>query len=84
MKSTNTVLNITQWNLKELINYFLFSKFHWSMTKAINTVLFLSYNAELDGTFVGATKLEKDNNNYSISNKIKFNLRNENDKYLLG
>lgn len=54
------------------------------MTKGINTVLFLSYNAELDGTFVGATKLEKDNNNYSISNKIKFNLRNENDKYLLG
>ena len=48
-----------------------------------DNTLYDSCNPELADTFVGSIKLEDANNNYSILNKIKFDLTNENDKYLL-
>ena len=85
MKSTNTGTQYYTVEFKGANKLFSFLKIPLVYDKSNQySTLSDSYNAELDGTFVGSTKLEKYNNNYSISNKIKFNLRNENDKYLLG
>lgn len=48
-----------------------------------HNTLYDSYNAELAATFVGSIKLENANNKYSTSNKTKFDLTNENNKYLM-
>ena len=42
-----------------------------------------SYNCEIASTKIDSTKLENADNSYSISNEIKFDLNNDNDKFLL-
>ena len=49
----------------------------------IHNTLYDSYNVEIATTKIGSLKLENTNNNYSISNEIKFHLTNENDKFLM-
>lgn len=45
--------------------------------------LYDSYNVELASAKIDSTKFKNANNNYSVSNEIKFDLGNENDRFLL-
>ena len=47
------------------------------------TSMYDGYNCETASTKIDSIKLENANNNYSVSNEIKFDLNNKNDKFLL-
>ena len=48
-----------------------------------HNTLYDSYNGEIVSTFIGSLKIENPNNNYNISNEIKFDSTNESDKFLM-
>ena len=48
-----------------------------------HTSVYDSCNCEIASTKIDSVKLENANNNYSLSNEIKFDLNNENYKFLL-
>ena len=80
----NTGINSLVVDFKGSNKQFLFIKISLVYDESNHhSTLHDGYNCEIASTKINSIKLENANNNYSVSNEIKFDLKNDNDRFLL-